>query len=132
MALYTLEGVVSAVKDIQTFDSGFRKREFVVSVQDGDYVQEIPLEVTKDRCDGLGGLAIGQPVSVDFALRGREWNGRHFINLFAVKITQRNQPATAPAVPQMAPAPVVSQPVPQQAPVQQPVAHPQYDAETPF
>ena len=132
MALYTLEGVVSAVKDIQTFDSGFQKREFVVSVQDGQYAQEIALEVTKERCDALDGLAIGQAVTVDFALRGREWQGRHFTSLYAAKITPRSQPATAPVVPQMAPMPVVSQPVPAQAPVQQPVAPSQYDVETPF
>jgi hypothetical protein len=38
---FELEGTVKVINEIQTFASGFSKREFVVEVEDGKFPQSI-------------------------------------------------------------------------------------------
>ena len=78
---YTLEGIVKIIQETQTFGSGFTKREFVVTVEDGKYPQDICLECVKDRISQLDGVSVGDSVSVSFDIRGREYNGRYFNSL---------------------------------------------------
>jgi len=51
----------------------FRKREFVVEIEDGRYPQTVLFQLTGDRCEVLDGFEEGQQVQVEFSLRGREW-----------------------------------------------------------
>ena len=92
---HSLSGSIKQIDETQTFLSGFTKREFVVTVPDGNYPQDIKLEVVKDRCAELDALSVGQEVAISFNLRGNEHNGRHFVNLQAWKINanQMQQPA---------------------------------------
>ena len=46
---YELTGKVKLIQAVQTFGSGFTKREMVVVVQDGKYPQEINLEFVQDK-----------------------------------------------------------------------------------
>ena len=80
-----LEGKVKQVGTTQTFDSGFSKREFVITT-DEKYPQDVPLEVVKDKCDSLDALNVGQSVKVSFNVRGREYNDRHYVNLQAWRV----------------------------------------------
>ena len=50
MAAYELTGTVKGVMDEVTFDSGFTKREFVVTTADERYPQDLKFECVKDRC----------------------------------------------------------------------------------
>ena len=86
MAAYELTGTVKVVMDVVKFDSGFSKREFVVTTDDDRYPQDIKFECVKDRCALLDGVASGQRVTVSFDLRGNEYKGRYFVNLSAWKI----------------------------------------------
>lgn len=83
---YELTGKVKLIQDEQTFDSGFRKREMVVIVEDGKYPQEINLEFVQDRISLLDNLSPGQEVTVTFDIRGREYNGRYYNNLQGWKV----------------------------------------------
>lgn len=83
---YELTGKVKLIQDLQTFNSGFTKREMVVIVEDGKYPQEINLEFVQDKVNLLNALEIGQEVTVMFDIRGREYNGRYFNNLQGWKI----------------------------------------------
>ncbi|WP_417228276.1 DUF3127 domain-containing protein [Amphritea sp.] len=83
---YELSGKVKVIQDPQTFNSGFTKREMVVTVEDGKYPQDINLEFVQDKVSLLDSLQIGQSVTVTFDIRGREYNGRYFNNLQAWKI----------------------------------------------
>ena len=65
--------------------SKFRVREFILET-DGKYPQQLKFQVTKDRCDELDSLGIGEPVLVHFNIRGREWNGRYFNSLEVWKV----------------------------------------------
>ena len=89
---YELEGTIKVIGATQEFNSGFTKREIVVTVPDGEYPQDVKLEVVKDKCAELDQFAVGQEVSVSFNLRGNEYNDKYYVNLQAWKVT-----ATSPA-----------------------------------
>lgn len=98
---YDLTGTVKLIQDEQTFGSGFKKREMVVTVEDGKYPQEINLEFVQDKVSLLDALQVGQKVTVTFDIRGREYNGRYFNNLQGWKIeaeTSVNTDAEQPPV----------------------------------
>ena len=78
---YELSGKIKLIQDPKTFDSGFTKREMVVTVEDGRYPQEINLEFVQDKVALLDDLQPGQEVKIHFDIRGREYNGRYFNNL---------------------------------------------------
>jgi single-strand DNA-binding protein len=86
MAAYDLTGTVKLIMDQQTFDSGFTKREFVVTTPDDRFPQDIKLECVKDKCALLDRITVGQNVKVTFDLRGNEYNGRYFVNLTAWRV----------------------------------------------
>jgi hypothetical protein len=83
---YELTGRIKLIQDEQTFNSGFKKREMVVIVEDGKYPQEINLEFVQDKISLLDGLSPGQEVTVTFDIRGREYNGRYYNNLQGWKV----------------------------------------------
>lgn len=83
---FELEGIVKVIDEIQTFASGFSKREFVVEVEDGKYSQSIKFECVKDKTSLTDGLKIGDSVKVSFDIRGNEYNGRYYVNLNAWKV----------------------------------------------
>ena len=65
-------GKVKKVFETQTFDSGFRKRELVVTTEE-QYPQHISIEFHQDKVDLLNDLIEGYKVKVSINLRGREW-----------------------------------------------------------
>lgn len=96
----TLNGTVSHIGELQTFDSGFQKQVLVVNAENGEYPQEIPFEFLKDNVSKLSSLSVGQQVEVRGNLRGSEYNGRHYINLVGWFVRAEGsapQAATAPA-----------------------------------
>ncbi|MDQ3190257.1 MAG: DUF3127 domain-containing protein [Bacteroidota bacterium] len=80
-----LTGKVKLVSETQTFDSGFTKREFVVTTNE-QYPQDIKLELIKDKTSLIDKIAPGSDVKVSFNIRGNEYNGKYFVNLQAWKI----------------------------------------------
>ena len=103
-----MTGTVKVVMEPQTFSSGFSKREFVLTVEDGKYPQEIAFECVKERITLLDGINQGDAITVSFDIRGREYNGRYFNNLNAWKIT----PASGSAAPASASSGSAGAPLP--------------------
>lgn len=85
---FELEGVLKHLYDVQTFASGFSKREFVVEVPDGRFPQMIKFECVKDKMSILDGVGIGDAVKVTFDIRGSEYKERFFVNLNAWKLVK--------------------------------------------
>ena len=83
---FQIDGKIHLINEIQTFDSGFSKREFVVETVDGQYPQMIKFECVKDRTALTDGLNQGDQVTVHFDIRGNEYQGRYFVNLNAWKL----------------------------------------------
>lgn len=97
-----ITGKVKVIMDTQTFDSGFSKREFVITTQE-QYPQDIKMECVKDKTAMLDSLSEGSDVEVSFNVRGNEYNGRYFVNLQAWKIkggTATSEDAPAPLEPE--------------------------------
>ena len=82
---YNLRGKVKILMDTQTFDSGFTKREFVITTED-QYPQDVKFEAVKDRISMLENLQPGQTVTVSFNVRGNEYQGRYYVNLQAWRV----------------------------------------------
>jgi single-stranded DNA-binding protein len=80
-----LNGRIKLINDLMTFDSGFRKREFVLTTQE-QYPQDIKMEVIQDRVSLLDSVKPGDEVQVFFNVKGREYNGNYYVNLQAWKI----------------------------------------------
>lgn len=78
-------GKIKVIMETQTFESGFQKREVVVTTEE-TYPQDIKLEFVKDKCLLLDMYQEGQSVTVGFNLRGNEYNGKYYVNLQAWKI----------------------------------------------
>ena len=82
---FELKGALKVLGQTQEFSGGFKKRELVITTE-GDYPQDIKLEVVKDKCDLLDRLSLGQTIKVGFNVRGNEYNGKYYVNLQAWKI----------------------------------------------
>jgi len=93
MPSFDMTGTVKLVMDPQTFDSGFTKREFVVTTEGERYPQEIKFECVKDRVSLLDQVQPGNRVVVSFDLRGNEYNGRYYVNLTAWKVVPEDEGA---------------------------------------
>lgn len=95
---YTFEGTVKLVDKVQEFESGFKKREIIVSSLDEKYPQDIKFEFLKDSIDKLEGLKSGDQIKVSFNLRGNEYNGKFFNNLVGFNISKVKQGATTETI----------------------------------
>ena len=80
-----ITGTITQIDEIQTFESGFTKREFVITT-DEKYPQDVKFELFKESTDKIDKFKVGEAVTVAFNVRGSEWKGRYFVNLNAWKI----------------------------------------------
>ena len=113
--LFEYTGVVDEVLPVQTFSSGFTKRDVIIG-NDVDspskYPNPIKFSFKKDNCSLLDGVRKGQRAKVRFAIDGRRWEGprgvQYFVDLTALKIEVLNadgsstEPVPAPAEPDVA------------------------------
>lgn len=80
----------------QQITEKFRKREFVLEIQDGLYQQYIKFQMTQDRCAALDNFSKGEEVKVSFNLTGRAGTSKsgetvYFTNLVAWKLERGEQ-----------------------------------------
>lgn len=67
-------GRIHAIFDARQVTERFRKREFVLELDEGSrYPQYVQFQLTGDRCEALDAFSVGDAVEVEFSLRGREW-----------------------------------------------------------
>lgn len=84
--MYETSGKIKMVGEVQTFPSGFVKREFVVTTAADKFPQDLKFEVVKDKCAMLDSFKLGDDVQVNFDIRGNEYNGKYFVNLSCWKV----------------------------------------------
>ena len=118
---------VVAVGDEQTFPSGFRKREILVTDDDPKYPQTFPVEFSGDNTDRAAAFAPGDHIAVEFSLRGHTTAaGRAFVTLRgfrverAVKIGGESTAVPNAAAPAQSPAPMPPAAADQAAPATNP------------
>jgi len=93
-----LTGKIKLINETQTWDSGFSKREFVLTTQE-QYPQDVKLEVVKDKCALLDKFKVGDNVDVSFNVRGNEYNGKYYVSLQGWKINESSASASESAAP---------------------------------
>ena len=71
--MYTLKGALKMINETVQISDSFKKREFVVIDDSGQYEQTVLFQAVQDRCELLDKLKEGDKVEVTFFLRGREW-----------------------------------------------------------
>ncbi|WP_324678658.1 DUF3127 domain-containing protein [Hymenobacter sp. GOD-10R] len=87
---YEATGRLHEIFDEQQVSEKFRKREFVLEVQDGQYPEHIKFQMVQDKTALIDPYKIGDEVKVTFNLRGRGFNKNgqmlYFTNLEAWRI----------------------------------------------
>ncbi len=104
---FELTGCISKILPIQTFNSGFQKQTLVINDKDEKFPQEIAIDFTRDNVKKLEQYQPGDHVTITFAIHGREWNDRHFVDLKGLRIEKAVKIGGESHVGQHAPAPVV-------------------------
>lgn len=98
MSKVVVSGKVTRIGDTQSHgNNGFRVKQIVVKEDDGKYPQHIGLEFSNDKIDLLSNISVGDEVSVEGFLRGREYDNKqkgitqNFISINAWKIDKTGQ-----------------------------------------
>lgn len=82
----TIKGAIKLINPTRVISDKFSVREFVISVPEGKYTQEIIFQLTNDRLDLIEQYGQGQEVEVSYNIRGREYQGKYYNTLDAWKI----------------------------------------------
>ena len=72
MNKFELTGTLIESFPSQTFNKGFRKREFVVETGD-KYPQKIMFQLVQEKCDLLDAYQVGDTLTIKFDIKGRDW-----------------------------------------------------------
>lgn len=91
MSDLNIEGTIKVIGDTQEFDSGFKKRQFVISTA-AEYPQDLAMQFYRDKVDILDKYKVGEKVTVWFNLGGNEHNGKYYVNLAAWRIAKVLEP----------------------------------------
>ncbi len=83
---YDFTGKIFRMYDTEQIKDTFKKREFVIEQQDGQYPNYVKFELTQDRCGLIDNYSEGDEVTVSFDLSGRQWNDKFFTNLRAWRV----------------------------------------------
>ena len=112
--MYEMSGTVKKIGDIQTFASGFSKRELILEEEkDSKWPNVVAFTFKKEGMSKIENLKAGDRVKVGFAVDGREWTDprtgavRYFTDLTGLFVEPL---AEAPAAPTEAEAPASSSP----------------------
>jgi hypothetical protein len=105
---YEVTGRLIVKDDIQAISDRFKKREFVIEVENernSDWNDFIKVQLTQDRCDLIENMNLNDMIKVSFNLRGRKWenNGQtsYFTNLEGWRVEKVSQASNnTPPVPE--------------------------------
>lgn len=87
-----INGTIKKIGEIQTFGSGFQKREFVL-VTEEQYSQTISIELLSQKVDIIDPFKEGDRAIVGINIQGREWTSpqgetKYFNTIVAWKIVK--------------------------------------------
>jgi hypothetical protein len=89
----TITGTLKVKKDTQVVSESFSKREFVLTVVDGAFSNDILIQLVKDKVTLINDINIGDLLEVEVNLKGKEWNSpsgevKYFNSIECWKITK--------------------------------------------
>lgn len=98
MAIFEITGKVVAVNDVQTFASGFTKRDIVVNTSaNPSFDSPVPFSFKTAKATLLDCVKPGDEVKVKFCIDGRKWEGangtRYFVDLtgFGIEVIKARE-----------------------------------------
>ena len=102
---FETQGIIHEIFKEQQISDSFKKREFILEVEDGSYNQYVKFQTTQDRCSILDGINKGDTVVVSFNLQGKPFDNKegktvYFtnINAWRVEVSQSNETTSFPSI----------------------------------
>lgn len=92
---YKATGRLHKIFESEQKSASFAVRDFVIEVADDKFPQMVKFQLTQDKCALIDNFSEGDEITVDFDLRGREWNEKYFTNLNAWRIATADGTADA-------------------------------------
>ena len=91
MNQHTQEGAIISKLPAKQVSEKFRVLEFILKVGEPEdkYPQEVKFQLVNDNTYLLDFIQVNDVVEVTFELRGREYNGTHYVTLNALKVTSK-------------------------------------------
>ena len=88
-----ITGALKIKKDTQVVSEAFSKREFVLTVVDGAFSNDILIQLTKDKVTLINDINIGDLLEVEVNLSGKCWvnpqgEEKYFNSLNAWKVSK--------------------------------------------
>ena len=88
-----ITGTLKVKKDTQVVSESFSKREFVLTVVDGAFSNDILIQLTKDKVTLINDINIGDMLEVEVNLNGKCWvnpqgEEKYFNSLSAWKVSK--------------------------------------------
>lgn len=83
---FEIEGKLILKEDEQQISTSFKKREFVIEVENernSDWNDFIKFQLTQDRCDLIDHYNTEDKIKVSFNIRGRKWEKNGQVNYFS-------------------------------------------------
>jgi len=69
-----VRGVVHLIEETKTYGAkGFRKRLVVLEQEFDRFTNYIPIDFTRDDCDAVDEMNVGDEVEITYRLSGRKW-----------------------------------------------------------
>jgi single-strand DNA-binding protein len=89
MSQHTTTGVIINKLPAKQVSEKFKVQEFILKVGNDKYPQEVKFQLVNDNIDLLDFIQVNEQVEVTFELRGREYNGTHYVSLNALKVISK-------------------------------------------
>lgn len=94
-----LSGTIHKIFSTQDVSASFKKRDFVIET-DEQYPQMVKFELSQAKCDDIAKFKEGDIITVNFNVRGREWNNpktgemNYFNSLQAWRLEKGDKPSS--------------------------------------
>jgi hypothetical protein len=84
----TIKGEVKFVDEVREYGAnGFKKHQVVVETGDGRWDNPIPVEFIKDTIQKSKDLEVGNKVTIEARINGREWQGKDGVTKWFTSIS---------------------------------------------
>lgn len=70
---FEISGKIHEIFEIKQVSDAFRKREFVLEIDDNGYIQHVKFQTVQQRCELLDNFKPGDQVRIRFSLNGRPY-----------------------------------------------------------
>jgi hypothetical protein len=91
MNQHTTQGAIINKLPAKQVSEKFRIQEFILRVGEPNdkYPQEVKFQLVNNNTDLIDFIQVNDVVEVTFDLRGREYNGTHYVTLNATKVISK-------------------------------------------